>query len=158
MAKLSEIQVQADELQRALAKAQRDEFDLHRVMGEIALIIKSSIDENFNVGGRYGSGPYGGGSERWPLSHRVREEGGITLTDTAHLKASIVVVPTPRGVVVSSAREDFPTHHFGDRREIWGGPMIGIFPPRPIAVVQDEDIEEIQEVISRNAEKIIGFK
>lgn len=165
MSKVS-IKVNSKELSKVFQLIQVEELVLGRALGEIALAIKSSIDENFNVGGRYGDGELGGGNQRWlpyktytkKLTKRVRKAGGKTLVDTGNLRDSIQVFAAVKSVVMSSARIDAPTHHYGDERPIFGGPMIGIFPRRPIFVIQDDDILEIEEIIVRHVETILGIR
>ena len=118
---------------------------LAAVMPDIAAVIEASIDENFRVGGRYGTdNEYGGGSNKWPpLKYRK----GLPLTDKGNLK-NVNVFASGNLVRVSSPRVDLLTHNFGDRRDnkVW--------PPRPIVVVQEDDIEEIEHVIEEHIKGI----
>lgn len=123
------------ELNSEIAKG----LNLLPVMPEIVAVIQSSIDENFRVGGRFGTdNEYGGGSNKWPA---IKHRSGIPLTDTGDLKNRVEVTFSGTNVYISSPRVDFPTHNFGDKRDgkVW--------PARPIAVIQNEDLEEIEFII-----------
>lgn len=141
-----------DKALAALAtKAERLRIPM-QVMQEIAEVLAASIDKNFATGGRYGDGPYGGGSTKWTPSGRAKRQGGLTLVDTGRLKNSVeVLITSDSQIVISGGGVVYgPTHNFGDSR---GG---ATFPARPFLVVQEEDITEIQEILLENAEKIFG--
>ena len=67
----------------------RATVSLKRAMPEIAEMLRTSIDYNFRVGGRFGKEKYGGGTEKWKISYRAKEQGGQTLVDTRRLANSI---------------------------------------------------------------------
>ena len=54
-------------------------------------IVRTSVENNFKDNGRFGSGMFGGGSEKWKQSNRAKAQGGQTLQDTGQLAASIQV-------------------------------------------------------------------
>lgn len=87
----------------------------------IAEIVRSSIDRNFEEGGRYGNGKFGGGSNKWIKSARSEDESGQALSDTGQLLASAlagVKVGTSDGGIVITAGSNKPyaaIHQFGGR-------------------------------------------
>lgn len=58
------------------------------VKNEIETAAKLEIYRNFEEGGRFGSGKYGGGNNRWKPSHRAVVTAGRTLVDTGKLMSS----------------------------------------------------------------------
>lgn len=54
-------------------------------------IIRSSVEDNLQNEGRFGSGIFGGGTSRWKPSLRAQKQSGKTLQDTGQLAASIQV-------------------------------------------------------------------
>lgn len=64
---------------------------------QIREVLRTSIEENFQQGGRFGNGPFGGGNTRWKQSQRARTQSGQTLQDTGQLAASIRVNVTGGG-------------------------------------------------------------
>ena len=136
------------ELQRLLANP---ESLLMGVMPMIADIINTSIDTNFQEGGRYGSdNEYGGGSQKWAPSQRAIEEGGKTGLDTGRMGASIQVIPQGgTSVIISSGGVEYlPYFHYGTSRQV----------PRPVIVLQNEDFEEINHVIAEHVARRLGGK
>lgn len=156
------ISIESKDLERFIRNSERG-FSLAVVMGEIAQIIESSIVENFSSGGRYGNGVLGGGPQKWQPSKRALLEGGKTLMDTGNLRASVVVSHSDKGIMISTARVDAPTHHYGDKRMIYpfgnvnADKVQATFPARPFLVVQDEDITEMENVIINNLSRILGI-
>jgi phage gpG-like protein len=149
--------------------------DISDIYSDIAEIIDASIQENFEVGGRYGSdNEMGGGSNHWNPSGRARREGGQTLVKDSHLRTDVQVEPTADGIRIGTQREYGAIHHFGGTIKHPGGTPYaniggiptfmkkdGEYPPgtrftkahdipieaRPWAVVQDEDLEDINLVV-----------
>ena len=84
-------------------------IDFSPCFPKVIQIIKNSIDRNFQEGGRYGNdNPFGGGSQKWPVSHRAKKDKGYkgktrsgkTLIDTGQLVASIQVSITQSGSAI----------------------------------------------------------
>lgn len=145
------------------------------VMAEIREIIDSSIQENFSVGGRYGTdNEMGGGTERWEPSQRVKREGGQTLLVEARMRKEARVRVDDDSIVIGSGVIYGGIHHVGGTIKHPGGTpyaMIGgratflrkdggypqgtkftaahdiPIPARPWAVVQNDDLEEINDVV-----------
>lgn len=127
---------------------------------EISEIIASSIEENFRVGGRWdGNGNmitlHSGGDVRWkPLAESTKKQykkKGLkperTLQRTAGgLASSIEVRPLGRGRISTSAKKVYA------RIQNLGGETRpgNKIPASPYLVLQLQDIEDIQEVITRN--------
>ena len=94
-------------------------------------IIVNSIEENFNQGGRFGSGPFGGGETRWRKSKRAIKQAGQTLQDTGRLAASIRVnVKADQGKInieIGSNLTYAAIHQFGgDINHPGGTPYISL--------------------------------
>lgn len=129
-------------------------IDYTPILRNIRQIIDTSIQRNFQVGGRFGEGtlfgnPFGGGSKRWQVSAAARKRRGQTLRKTGQLAASIrVEVRQQDGkivVVVGSNKNYAATMHYGRKRGEGGAYL----PPRPYLVLQDEDIELIRTMLQR---------
>ena len=119
---------------------------LERALPDIRQTIQTSIEDNFRAGGRYGSdNPWGGGSQSWAPTQR----GGRILVDTADLLNSITVdVRIESGGIVIEIRSGkayAAIHHFGGDA---GRNRSVTLPPRPYAVIQDEDIRMIVEILT----------
>lgn len=54
-------------------------------------IVRSSIDQNFIVEGRFGNDLFGGGNQKWKKSKRALKQNGQTLNNTGRLASSIQV-------------------------------------------------------------------
>ena len=97
-------------VQRFTSKFQN--VDYTPVLRQISMIIKNSIDENFQQGGRYGNDNiWGGGSQKWKVSRRAKKDKGYkgksssgkTLLDTSALAKSIYVKVIQEGNKISIA-------------------------------------------------------
>ncbi len=136
--------------------------------GEIML---TSIDRNFEVQGRYSSaGDLRGGSTRWqPLapatvaarlggSKAYRKNGTLRKSAQRRLSGMRILQASGAGslrytftkkvsgsaVTVGSNRIDAAKHNYGG----YGGRGKTVYePPRPILVVQDEDVEEMMDIL-----------
>lgn len=165
----------ADTFGSKLARVYATFEDLRPIMPEIAEIIDSSVQENFMVGGRFGNAnEMGGGTNRWNVSQRARRQHGQTLVDTGRMRASFQVTITDDGIAIGSNVRYAAAQHYGVDIDHPGGTpfaMIGgiptflkkdgNYPPgtrftkahkipleaRPWAVVQNEDLEDINEVV-----------
>ena len=149
--------------------------DLSPIMDELAEIIDASVQENFDVGGRYGTdNEMGGGSEHWRVSQRARRQNGQTLIDEGRLRGTFKVRAHADGVSIGSNLKYAAIHHFGGAINHPGGtPYVniggvptflrkdGTYPDgtkftrahrigigaRPWAVVQNEDLTEMNRVV-----------
>jgi phage gpG-like protein len=148
-----------DKLTSLLADLSARMADVSPVMDEIVEIGLSSFQQNFQLGGRFGSSPFGGGAARWPVSGRAARQGGRTLLDTAHLASSITAEIT--GTTVTWGTNDVrgATHQFGRRNAPGGADPDGdgfAIPPRPFLVLQDIDIEDMIDALIDYYSKVIG--
>lgn len=123
----------------------RDPRLFERARPDIEQVIRTSIEDNFRVGGRFGNdNVYGGGSNRWaPISTRESQDPRI-LVDTADMLNSLdvrVEIFDGKLLVTASVRPFYGRfHEEGTSR----------MPARPFLVIQDEDIETIAEVIAHH--------
>lgn len=118
--------------------------NLTPVLPAIAETIRSSIDKNFQAGGRTGDNGYGGGSKRWTPSLRAEKEGGQTLVDHAILASSINVQVSGSAITISSNLDYAAIQNFGGPA---GRNHAVLLPARPFAVVQDEDLDEMIDIV-----------
>lgn len=99
-------------------------LDWQPLKPDIAEIVRTSIDINFEVGGRYGTlvdGEWTGGENRWVESKRAKREGGITLTDEGLLALSVDVYWEGDELVMTSNLPYAPALHYGTEFEHPGG-------------------------------------
>ena len=119
-------------------------IDLSPLFSRIEQLIKSSIELNFKQGGRFGSGKFGGGDNKWIKSKRAIQQSGQTLQDTGSMKIGVgVKVSYSSGqfnVTLSAGKLYSAAHNFGYSSR----PKL---PARPFLVIQDSDIEEIQQMV-----------
>lgn len=120
---------------------------------EIEQLIKSSIERNFKEGGRYGSGKFGGGSNKWTKSKRAILQGGQTLQDTSSMKLNVGVQVSSDGngqfnVTLTAGKVYSAAHNFGH-------PSRPKLPARPFLVIQDEDLEDITQLVAEYLAKHI---
>ena len=151
-----EIKMKIDDRQinELLRRLRRKMGDLTPVMEEIGELIVSSVQENFNRGGRYSEpGSWRGGNKKWkelaPSTIRERERQGYwpgqILVRTGDLKESITYDAGKDYVIVGTWDIDYAAiHQFGGKA---GRKHAAKIPARPFLVVQDEDLEEIKEII-----------
>ena len=92
-------------------------LDFTPILPKIEQVVRNSIDRNFSEGGRFGSGKFGGGSEKWKQSYRAKKQSGQTLNDKGTLAKSIRVrVSQVAGsilVEIGSNLEYAKIHQFG---------------------------------------------
>lgn len=121
------------------------------ILPQIDNVITVSIDRNFSEVGRFGSeNKYGGGRDKWKPSKRAIREKGQTLSkSSAGLASSIRVNVTQDNgkinIEIGSNKPYAAIHNFGG---VTGRNHKTTLPARPFLVLQDEDIEEIQYIIS----------
>ena len=150
-----EIKMKIDDRQinELLRRLRRKMGDLTPVMEEIGELIVSSVQENFNRGGRYSEpGSWRGGNKKWkklaPSTIRERERQGYwpgqILVRTGRLKNSIFYEAGKDHVTVGTNVVYAAIHQFGGKA---GRKHAAKIPARPFLVVQDEDLEEIKEII-----------
>ncbi|KQC03143.1 MAG: hypothetical protein APR55_07095 [Methanolinea sp. SDB] len=133
----------------------------------IGEIVCASIVRNFKAGGR---------PDKWEKSRRVKEHGGVTLSDTARLRRSFNVKAGRAHVVVGTSDKRAGTHHYGAEKGSFGAVIAqvkkhlrisasgktmtvrahsrtqklpwGKIPARPFMMVQDEDWIEIRHALT----------
>lgn len=122
------------------------------VMRNIGEIVRTSVERNFEAGGR---------PDKWPLSGRVKKEGGQTLSDTGRLRRSFTVrayndraeVGTnvkyaaihQLGGVIMAKNKPYLKFKTGDR---WAQKKQVTIPARPFLMVQDEDWEKMRRYLA----------
>ena len=121
-----------------------------RVIGEV---VRTSIERNFEAGGR---------PDKWPLSGRVKSEGGQTLTDKAILRRSFTVRAYPDraeigtnvkyaaihqlGGVISAKNRPYLRFKIGDR---FVSKKSVTIPARPFMMVQDDDWPKMTQALGK---------
>ena len=123
--------------------------DIGPALPDIAQILVSSIETNFEVGGRYGTdNEFGGGANRWIPSKRSLGDttednpGGTTLVDTGRLAGSIVYAIDGTTIRIGTVVQYAAIHQFGGRTGRGGKTVL---PPRPFLVVQNEDFAAAEQ-------------
>lgn len=116
---------------------------------EIGEIIDSSVQRNFQLGGRFNYDndlkPIGG-ALKWVQSMRAKEQNGKTLLDSSQLASSITYQADERGVTVGINKVYGAIHQFGG----FAGKGKKIYiTARPYLVIQAEDYVEIQQAVER---------
>jgi phage virion morphogenesis protein len=140
---------------------------LQPALAEMGEIVKSSVQKNFQDGGR---------PDKWKPSHRVQRDGGQTLRDTGRLMNSISSQASEMSVLIGTntkyaglmqfgaAKGEFGTHQVvvhGHKRMIKKGKTVnvrqhtrkqrmpwGTIPARPFLMIQDQDWTEINIALS----------
>ncbi len=97
-------------------------IDYSPLFGSIREIVRSSIEENFKVGGRYGDGLFGGGTKKWDKSKRALKQGGSVLQDSGQLAASIEIdiIQNADGIFIEigSNKPYAAAHNFGSKHSV----------------------------------------
>jgi len=145
-----------DRLKKVAGKAGNLSAPLN-ACGEILL---SSIESNFEAEGRFSEvGSWRGGNSRWAdLSERTKEARarvgkwpGKTLQMSAGgLAASISKTVQGNTLTVGTNKAYAAIHQFGG--QAGRGRRVTI-PARPFLVIQDEDVEDMMDVLSKHMEK-----
>ena len=78
--------------------------DLAPFASQIREIVRTSIEENFDKEGRFGTGVLGGGNTHWERSHRAIEQNGKTLQDTGQYAASVRIEISGGGQLLNTQR------------------------------------------------------
>lgn len=130
-----------DQFGKDLERAVDQVSDLGPIAAGIRSILLTSIDRNFSEGGRYGTdNVFGGGSHHWKSSGRAQSDAGQTLVDTGQLVASTVVEVSGNVISIGTNKVYGRIHHLGGKA---GRGHAVTIEPRPIYVVQNEDLEDI---------------
>lgn len=139
-------------------KSKFDNINYNSLAPIIRELLMTSINRNFEVGGRYSkNSQFGGGKAKWKPSQRAIRQNGQTLLDSGRLAASIIVTPKfENGNLIISMGSNVKdkkgnnyamVHQFGVKRR--GHKM----PARPFLVIQNEDIRNIQNLIAKHITK-----
>jgi phage gpG-like protein len=130
--------------------------DIAPLLPEIGEIIVSSVQTNFEVGGRHGTANEYGGSDApgtWTRSQRAIDDNGQTLLDTGRLAASIVWAISGETLFIGTNVEYGAIHQFGG---LTGkGHVVNII-PRPYLVLQNEDLRAIKDAVVEFYSRRIG--
>ena len=123
------------------------------VMRNIGEIVRTSIERNFEAGGR---------PDKWPLSGRVKKEGGQTLSDTARLRRSFTVRGYPDRAEVGTNDIKAAIHQLGGIIRAKNKPFLKFkignqwvqkkevrIPARPFLMVQDEDWPKMTQYLGK---------
>lgn len=116
--------------------------DLTPVMPSLAAVLQASIDLNFALGGRYGTdNEFGGGSTKWKISLRAKEDKGKTGIDTGVLKNAQSVFVVGNRIQIGGTFPDYNINfHFGSPKRN--------NPARPVYVIQNADFDEMAEILN----------
>jgi phage virion morphogenesis protein len=107
----------------------------------------------------------------WKKSIRVRDQGGVTLSDTARLKNSIRSKADTESAAVGTNTIYARTHQYGDKRIIRAKTIKGLrfhsggkwirkkqvtvnIPERPFLGISEEDTKEIQSILENAFENM----
>jgi phage gpG-like protein len=135
--------INAADVQKLFSQLNDIFSNLSPVMPEIGEIIVSSVQTNFEVGGRHGTANDYGGSNSigtWTPSQRALDQGGQTLLDTGRLAASIVYAISGNTLYIGTNVVYAAIHQFGGTG--MDGPIA-----RPFLVIQNEDLEAIKTAV-----------
>lgn len=137
------IQLEARELDRALAVLAERLLGLEPVLAEIGEIVLAQAQDAFEA-------QQGPGGETWEPSRRVQAQGGQTLVDSGQLLASLSSEVIPEAVVVGSAKVYAAVHQFGGKA---GRGLAVNLPARPFLPDEDSlDWPEILDAVQRHLE------
>ena len=139
------------EVTQALTRLQAKLGDLTPAMRDIGELVLLSVKRNFEDAGR---------PTKWPLSRRVKEHGGQTLSDTGRLRNSMTSKAGADQVTIGTNVIYAAIHHFGGkiRPKTKRGLMIPgmkhplqsvTMPARPFLMIQDQDRGSILRIIER---------
>ncbi len=142
---MSAIDVKLDKAFRATVKEVFNDALLYQTVGEI---LRTSIQKNFDKEGRYGDlidGVWQGGSNTWKSlsDSRIKQRTkkghwpGKILQDTGGLKTAVTVETGKKSVTVGIAKNYADYLQFGTEK----------MEARPIVVIQDEDLIEIEAAV-----------
>jgi phage virion morphogenesis protein len=105
-----EVQVQDEQVKQMLSSLASRISDMTPAMRRIAGIMHDSVEENFAAGGR----------PRWPMSHRAKEQGGMTLQDTGRLAGSLSQQATANEAIVGTNVKYAAVQQFGAKKGSFG--------------------------------------
>lgn len=126
--------------------------NVNPVLDELGEISVSSIQRNFQEGGRFGSGPFGGGTSKWAPSKRsvrdtdtARSRTGKTLIDTGRLAASVTFSRADNTLLIGTNVVYAVVHQFGAAIAHPGGSKYIVLGPGVVRFV------------SKGAKRFTGF-
>ena len=116
-----------------------------RVKIAIEEAARRELVKNFEVGGRWGEGKFGGGTSKWKPSKRAIEQRGKTLMDTGRLFGTLRAEFVEKGngvyeLVLSTMPEYAVIHQYGTER----------VPKRPFMTLPDSFEDEAKKIIEEN--------
>lgn len=143
-----EIDANFKKLEKRLRSMKKRGEDLEPVFKEIGDLIVDSIDENFSEEGRHSGDPdsiFGGSekwedwSQKWADRREAMGKTGKILTLDGGLVSSVDYDTSKDEIVVSSGKKYASRQHHGG----------GGIPARPFLVIQEEDLDEMLEDLSK---------
>ena len=127
-------------------------IDYTPILPAIRTIVDSSIQRNFQAGGRYGNDNiFGGGSQKWVQSRAAKLRHGRTLIKTSTLLKAIrpeVLFKNGKIDIIVNINLDYANiHQYGGVVNHGAGSYR--LPARPYIVLQNQDLEFIKNVITK---------
>lgn len=150
------VKVDDKRLERKLARARKHALDMRPAFNEIGEILLSSIEENFQQEGRYSSpDSVMGGNRTWdelaePTKEQRAKKGkwpGKILQVKGKLAASINKQVTHWGVTIGTNKIQAALLQHGGKAG--RGHKVTV-PARPFIVVQDEDLDDANDVLTKH--------
>lgn len=153
----------SDEIQKQLINMTKG-INLRPIMADVGAVMLLSIEDNIEEGGRYAPGDgapgtpgaWTGGDQKFaPLGEstlkskkRKGRDGGHILQDTGRMMAAMDLDLTDSSAQVTNNLVYFPHVTLGTKPG-----TIPHLEPRPVLVIQEEDIEEIGIIVSEFIER-----
>lgn len=107
---------------------------------QVGNILLKSIDDNFQVGGRYKkAGSFEGGSRKWVKTKKRKNK---ILVKSGRLKNRIMKIVSARDVKIKSALAYSAAQQYGYKKRN--------LPARPFIVHQDRDIKTISSIFKKH--------
>ncbi len=168
------VSVDQNAIRKRLAKIEKQGGDLNAPMHAIGETIASSVQKNFQVGGRFSSaGDWRGGTSKWKESKAAVKRGGQTLRKSGQLMNSISHTAKDSSVEIGTNKPYAAAMNFGvdkdvnvkehERRIVKRGRKRASgkttvrsherkmnLEARPFMVVQEQDIEECIEILDNH--------
>jgi phage virion morphogenesis protein len=148
----------SEDLSKRLAAAEKALVDFTPAMAAIADLMRSDAVIAFETE----TGPDG---LRWKPSRRAIEEGGLTLTDTGHLRQSITAVSDNRSATIGTNLIYAAIHQNGGRitprsgraLRTPAGPRGAVnMPARPFLGFSPASVGAIEDILGRHIAKAMG--
>jgi phage gpG-like protein len=160
-----------------IKRLKRNCEDMTKPLDECAEVLVSSIEQNFAAEGRFSEpGSWRGGSSKWQPSGAAKKRGGMTLSDSGQLRASVqknvqsYKVANGARAEVATNKEYAAVHNFGfddevtvkaHKRTLQSGKVVSVREhtrhmkviATPFMVVQDEDMEEMIDILDMHIMK-----